>query len=384
MRKGYFMENINYYIAKSATMPNTSDGGSPSYCFDDVVLVKYTNYVKYGEARENEEQIATIVNQKNEEGVRTPKHLAIKREIVGDTSICWVLQERAKGESFAAYCQPYSPLISQQLENQFLLASAPSEHYEKFIRDVSSIFHMGLELKPKNLFYDKDVVHGGFTIIDLLFADGTPLDVTSLKEVLSLLSTIQGIYNSSYLSSYNRHATEEQVELSFRLRCKIKLRMLNALQKVIPCFEEHRRWILRTCSSEELDFFTKNGFPVEDLSLSAQECEQFDNRIQSIVDACLSKISRGEVEYWQVLANEIRIALDSWGMQAAWRYHKGNVRNIDEFEDAYDYKSACEKDLENAVIQKFQEKLLSMEGYTENPHLLEALHVYEEDAKKKK
>lgn len=382
-RKGVFMKDIDYYIEQAATMKNTSDGGSASYLFDDVVLVKYTNSVQYGEAREKEEEIAVVANEKNAQGVRTPKHLAIKREVVGDTSICWVLQERAKGENFSRYSQAYSSDVSQQLERQLCLASAPSIHYEQFISDVCAIFNMGLELKPKNLFYDKNVVDGGFTIIDLLFPNGTPLHFDSLKEVLDLLSIIQSVCNSSRVSFYNKEATEEQIEVSSRLSYKIMLRMMQAMQKVIPSFEEHRRWILRTFSPDLLEFFSNHDFVVGDLSLTEQEYVQFEKRVQSIVDECLSMICNGEVKYWQVMANEIRISLDVWGMQAAWLYHKDNGRNKEEFEDEYEYFSTCKQDLENLVAQKFHEALLSMASSTDNVYLSEALCDYEKSLKRK-
>ncbi|GEM_PF-6741190 len=40
--------DINEYIEKAKGMPNTSDGGSAAYHFDDVVLVKYETLTKYG------------------------------------------------------------------------------------------------------------------------------------------------------------------------------------------------------------------------------------------------------------------------------------------------------------------------------------------------
>lgn len=35
------MESIEYYIEQAMSMENTSNGGSPAYHFDDVVLIKY-------------------------------------------------------------------------------------------------------------------------------------------------------------------------------------------------------------------------------------------------------------------------------------------------------------------------------------------------------
>ena len=42
------MESIDYYILQAVSMENTSDGGSPAYHFDDVVLIKYHRRKRYG------------------------------------------------------------------------------------------------------------------------------------------------------------------------------------------------------------------------------------------------------------------------------------------------------------------------------------------------
>ena len=73
--------NIDEMIKQTENMQNVSDGGSPCYAFDQVVLVKYTMPIKYGRARKNEEIVAEFANKKNEMGVNTPKHLEIKRVV---------------------------------------------------------------------------------------------------------------------------------------------------------------------------------------------------------------------------------------------------------------------------------------------------------------
>jgi len=74
--------NIDEMIKSTATMDNISDGGSACYNFGDVILVKYITLEKYGIARKDEEKIFDIANMKNIQGVNTPKHLMIKREVV--------------------------------------------------------------------------------------------------------------------------------------------------------------------------------------------------------------------------------------------------------------------------------------------------------------
>lgn len=374
------MMNIDYYIEKAANMPNTSDGGSAAYHFDDVVLVKYVGLLKYGAAREGEEEIAILANRKNEMGVRTPKHLAVKRVVEGDKEICWVLQERAKGKSFASYTRTCDKDVDMQLENQKILATAPNSHYEKFVSDVCQLFNMGLELKPKNLFYDESVLDGGFTIIDLLDVNETSLDPTSLKNILDFIVIVQGIYNCTQVSSFNREATPEQVAMSYRLALKIKQRLLEAMEKVIPDFEQHKRWVLRALPFSDLELLEKNGYAVGDLSLNNDEYEQFDERVQAIIDECLKQIENGERKYWQIGANEIRIALDAWGLSSAWIYHSENERKIEGYEGSYAFHSFardCAKDLEELVNQEFDRQLEQYAKNGDNPYLLQAIQELE-------
>ena len=88
--------NIDELIEKSKSMPNISDGGSKAYSFGDYVLVRYDGHNKYGIARDMEEQVMVAVNNKNNIGVHTPKHVAMQRVVDGEMNYCYVLQERAK------------------------------------------------------------------------------------------------------------------------------------------------------------------------------------------------------------------------------------------------------------------------------------------------
>ncbi len=297
--------NIDKYIETSYTMKNTSDGGSIAYHFDDVVLIKYEYHTEYGIARINEEKIAQAANEKNRQGVYTPAHLAIKREIKNDISICWVLQERAKGKSFNYYC--YNKETEKQIAAQQILANAPISHYEKFIKDVIELFNFGLELKPKNLYYDEN---NGFTIIDLIGLKDKLFDYNSLKDIISLINMTQGIYNCSGISYYDDLATKEEKEISKQLFYKIKQKMLNAIAKNIPNFEQYRRWILRTMSPDFLAYLNDNEKSIEDLTLNNEEEEQFNKMIQEIVDDCLNKIISGKCKAWEISTNEIRIGLN--------------------------------------------------------------------------
>lgn len=178
------MNSIDDYIQMAEEMKSTSDGGSVAYHFQDVCLIKYTIGKKYGPARKSAEVVSEIANRKNGKGVRTPKHLGIKRLIVNENDVCYVLQERAKGENFRKYTDFKD--INAAIEMKSRLANAPDSHYEQLIRDFCELFHLGIELKPKNIFYDESIQDGGFTIIDLEGGTEEPLDSNSLEEVLEI------------------------------------------------------------------------------------------------------------------------------------------------------------------------------------------------------
>ncbi len=372
------MLDINSYIEASKTMTNTSDGGSAAYHFDDVVLVKYKLSLKYGIAREDEEKIATAANEKRAKGVRTPAHLAIKREVDEESSICWVLQERAKGQSFNNYC--YNNDIKTQLAMQSKIANAPLSHYKKLISDVCELFNFGLELKPKNIYYDEDLQNGGFTIIDLLCLKGDPFNPNSLKDILYLETLVQGIYNCSRISFFNKKATEEDKIKSNAQYYMIRKKIFQAMEQVIPNFKNQRKWVLRSMPFDTLEYFNQNGIEVGNLTLDDQECEQFSEVIKNIIASSINKIISGQNKLWEIYANEIRIDLSKSGMQYAWIYHKDNNRNPQEFTGdfaEYDYKRACEKDLEQFVIERFNLELLLLED-NNNEYLIQAKKDYDE------
>ena len=373
------MYNIDEYIKASAKMENVSDGGSECFDFGNVVLVKYKVSVKYSVnaiARENEELIAEAANKKRDMGVNTPYHLAIKRVTDDKDNICYVLQEKAKGASFNIYYKE----PADQLQVQELLLEAPDTVYEKCVSDLCELFNMGLELKGKNIFYDNSKDGAGFTFIDLLGYDTTPLNSDSISDVIRLDKMAGFIYNIPRISTYSKTATKEQIEESTILYYKMKQKTFKAMEKVVPTFSRFRRWVLRTYSNDVLDFFEKNGTVVGNLALNDDECREFDNYIEQIINECLKKIATGKNRFWQIRANEIRIALDTMGMQAAWKYHSANP--IDDpiaFDDKWDFERAREKYLEDIVNNKFNERLQSVADTSLNPNILKAKEDMDEE-----
>ncbi len=314
------MINIDDYINASASMPNTSDGGSAAYHFEDVVLIKYQTKLGYDVLpRKNEEVIASVANEKIKKGVRTPAHLGLKREIEGDTAICWVLQERAKGVNFNNYC--YIEDAKKQLAMQKILANAPSSHYEKLVADVIVLFNFGLELKSKNIFYDEDILNGGFTIIDLPQLTDKTFDFNSLKDVFLLNNMLSFIYsNNSVL--YSKNATDAEKEESRVLQYRIIQKVFMAMEKVIPNFGQHRRWLLRTMPDDVLAFFNNNGNDTSNLTLNEQECKYFGEMVQQVINDCLKGLVSGEYKAWDVIVNQIKSKLGNLGLFYNFRYHK--------------------------------------------------------------
>lgn len=377
------MKNIDEYIAKAANMKNTSDGGSPAYHFEDVVLVKYRGSTKYGRTRPTAELIAQKANEKNAEGVKTPAHLAIKRVIVDDKQekwfgedeleICWVLQERAKGKNFNSYC--YNQDSKTQLDMQSILANAPDSHYEKLVSDVSELLHLGLELKPKNMFYDESLHDGGFTIIDLLGVTGEPFNSHSFKDIMRLDGQLQCVCNFSRIDPLNEKESERDREISKQHYFKMRQKIFSAMEKAIPNFEQHRRWYLRTFPVDVLDFFEKNGTYVGDLSLNEQEYEQFNQNMKKIIDESIATIENGEKDYSEITFNKIRTDLEQLGMKSAWLYHQENNRNQDDFSCEFEsdnYDLTDSKDLEASLNQIFDNRLDILAHNSSNPNVLKA------------
>lgn len=233
------MKDISFYIEQSLNMENTSDGGSEAYHFNDgVVLIKYcypcaptnSNY-----ARKDEEQITEYVNKAIARGACTPEHLGIKREreeqelpFLGliENDICWVLQERAKGINLAKI---YDQGSNKSLQFISEIVDAPDVHYENLIRTICELYDCGLELKCKNVFYDKEF---GFTIIDLLRAPTKSFNSNSIEDVETVLNyTLGAITSPIQYSLYESKNNDLEQNLDL-----IRLKVVEAAEKVIPNF----------------------------------------------------------------------------------------------------------------------------------------------------
>lgn len=372
------MKNIDEYINQVNSKENISDGGSAAYDFGDVVLVKYVISTKYGIARENEELVAEAANEKNKKGVNTPAHLAVKRVNEGENNVCWVLQEKVKGVSFTKY-YAYNNSAQEQILLQQELLDAPDYHFEKCISDLSELFNMGLELKPKNIFYDNSKDGIGFSFIDLLEYNKTSMNSNSIVDLLKLDRMMQFICNFTTISSYDRNAIEDEKNKSLELSYSIRKKIFIIMEKVVPNFNQFRRWILRTYPKDVLDFFDKNGIYIGELSLTNEEYKQFNDYIEIIVNNCIEKIATGKNLFWEIEVNEIRIMLDEMGMRDAWNVHSSNpVKNIADFKDEWEFEDERRRSLDNLVNNLFNQKLLEIAKKSTNPFILQAKNDLEE------
>lgn len=365
------MVNIDDYIEKIKDMPNVSVGGSEAYAFGDVILVCYKTLKEYGIARECEDKVMISANAKNAIGVRTPKHLAMKRVDVDDTSYCFVLQEKAKGVPFTEYCRK-SP--EEQLKMQRKLISIPNSHYEKYVSDIMQLLYCGIEPKPKNVFYDDDPVNGGFTTIDLLgMSDGEEFNPDSIDDIKRVYQIVSLIGEFTTISLYDENATEEQKEMSHELNDIIKYRVILAMRRVVPNFDKYERIILRTLYSDSLENLKKMGLNFDDLTLTAEEEERINLDIQKIVLECVEKIASGKFEFWQIDSNEIRISSDKLCLPTDFSYSSNSGLNRSDFDDEYDYRKEASGLLKERALNDLYLALVEYSKTHNNDFINQAL-----------
>lgn len=362
------VKDIDYCIENSKDAKNISDSKTKAYLIDDLILIKYQCFSKYGHPRLDEENIMVDANKKRSKGVRTPYHYQIKTVIEGDKTICYVLQEKAKGISFKNYCNIKDPEL--QLKKQEEIVQIPQAHFEKYVSDMCELFGMGLEPQPRNFFYDKNE---GFTIIDLSNRETKKIDYDSLKDILELDKLLATVYDCSQVHYYVEN--EEQKAKSNLLNKQIRLKMFLALEKVIPTFKKFKRDILRSYPKDVVEYFAANKVEVGDLTLTQEEIVDFEKRINEIINNTLRKLALGKCTLEHIAYNEIRIELKANGLQNSWLYHKDN-KNAKGYIVDYDYQSSCAEELEDKVKSIFIDKLLNIKDYLDNQNIIDAQNVF--------
>ena len=370
------MKTIDKYIELSKKMKNTSRGGAPSYIFreDNVVLVEYSNLNEYGLARPMEEEVANSANKKNSEGVRTPKHIEIARVTEGERNYCYVLQELAQGRCMSDYKANYGD-IEGNITGMKWTSEIPQEHIEKAIKDLMELYNMGLELKPKNFFYDQE---NGYTFIDLLGYGEKP-EFNSLLEINTLCKYAQAMLSQYFVSKYDEGVTQQYINIFQNLKADVLNKMFKALSNVVPNFSQYRRYILRTLDKEILIKMFQKGYIQEDLSLTEKEIEEYNVMIANIVRKNLKSLEEGNTSYNNIMINEIRIEIEATGFKQSWFYHpeckKINVAGL----DSYDKDYTREQILLNNVYKMFNQKVVELAQTSTNENIQNA---YQEVLKK--
>ena len=362
------MKNIEEYIRDSYHMNNTSDGGSNAYFFNDgYVLVKYEMNASYGIARPEEEVVATKANELYKKGVNTPMHVAIKRETIKDKNICWVLQTKAPGISLINYTTDIND-SKQQLVMQQKLLDLPGEIYQKYFLDLLELYYLGIELKPKNIYLDEEK---GFTIIDLLGKfDYKKIDFTQV--LYATLECIRSSLAYTTIYSYKESTVEQRIESNILYK-KLMLKVLQnievALNK-IDNFDIYKRWLIRAFNEDEIKFFGENGYEFSNLTLNPNEEQIFDDLIDIGALKLIDMIANNERELWQIESNEARFFVQSYLLGNAWKYKKNNGLKKNVFEEEVYYDNASEVEVEEILLNRFVDKILSME--TNNPYIIKA------------
>lgn len=368
------MYNINQLINETKNMPNVSVGGSACYDFGDVVLVKYKNSREYGIARPEEEIVAKYVNKKNSEGVNTPKHLLIKREVVGNDDICWVLQEKAKGISYTHYCRDDDP--TKQLNNQIKITNLDDIHYKQLAFDLKELMHAGIELKPKNIYFDEKSKTGAFTIIDLL-GDRHNHEISKFKGDLidcnKLYNYVTNVLGLTFLSPYNEKATKQQIEKSKELLYIQQYKTFKTLLENVPEFKENARWIARSLSKETLLYFNDNGLNIQDLTLTIEEEERFAELCNNIVEESINKIKSGNYKYWQIESNENRICIKENLLVDAYKYSLNCKLTREKTEEEWLYEVRLQEHLEKVILKDINKRLKELyNSKDKNNYIVEA------------
>ena len=278
--------------------------------------------------------------------------------------ICFVLQEEAKGKIYSTYTDIED--YEKKLTIQEYFSNISSDILKKCITDLCELFNLGLELKPKNIFYDEKE---GFYFIDFLNPDNTPFDYNSVADFIRIKNNINQIFNLLKISEYSG-ADSKKVKKSKELYYKMMERVLLTLEE-LPNFKKFRRTILRTYSLDELNYLSNSGYLNEDLTLNEQEEKEFKENIDKIVQEAIEKIVSG-VELWDIQVNEVRLSLSKVGLEDNWRYHKSNDIKIQDYESYWEYSDASLKSLIEKVLNLVYEKIDILALDTNNINILKA------------
>lgn len=347
------MIDIKDAIEQSKCMNNISDGGSQCFDFGDVVLVKYscpTKYLKNGEhTRGCEEAVMEGINEKANDGVNTPRHLAMERLIEGENEICYVLQEKCKGFNCASRCE-YGVSYERICSDLEFVLNIPFEHYKKLISDGCKLFEMGYEAKNKNLFYDEQT---GFWFIDFLDNDKEHRFDSNdpVKVFKALKHRIPKPIQIASCMTYGEKLEKQQQEKSDLLKYSIKAKTLLAMKSVLPNFEKYEKFYLFEEQDDYKKYLMEEGIVKKDLfRFEEADYEVFQELYELVVNGIMDKIIHKGEKFWSIECNDIRIDSNLFELQTAWQFHPANDIKSEDFEDGYDYQ--------REVTYSFERKML--------------------------
>lgn len=346
------MISIDQAIELAKNKENMSNGGSACFDFGDVVLVKYSDslrYMKNGEhARSMEEEVMEGINHKADLGVNTPRHIALKRVIEGDYETCYVLQEKCKGTNCTNYSK-YGVSFNELVESLKFVLNIPFSHYQKLISDGCLLFEMGYEAKNKNLFYDEDT---GFWFIDFLGNDkNNPFDINDITKVFTALRyRIPKPLQIASIMKYDDKVSKEEQSTIDELKFAIKAKTLLAIKSVIPQFERYEKFFLLHESDAFKAYLVKEKITDKDLlKVTEEDYVVFDELYQTVLDGIIDKIVNKGDTFENIELNEIRNDSLLFNLQKFWQYHKDVSIDPSSFDDEYDYERAVSRD----YLQKF-------------------------------
>lgn len=377
------MIDIDRAIEQSKNKENISNGGSKCFDFGDVVLVKYMLPLKYVKpnyrARNNQELVMKGINNKNAQGVNTPKHIDMKRVVEGEYDICYVLQEKCKGKNCASM-SIYGVSTEKFIKDLEYILKIPFKQYRKLVHDSCMLYEMGCETKNKNLFYDENT---GFWFIDFLENNVNDIfDFNDSKKVFEIIKHI--IPNPLQISSvipYGKKLSEIEIQKINELKYLINGKLFLACKEEIPLLKKYEKFYLVECSDNYKKYMMENKLvdcnlfeaTDTDLILYNELFEMVVNKIcKGIINGTYLKKYNAEqrknkeeilvgMMYDDVESNQVRCDSELFNLPVFFEKFINNKFSSNEFEDKYEYSRASFDLFTKIMMDSIYKKLCSIE-----------------------
>ena len=359
------MIDIDSAIIESKNKENISNGGSACYDFGDVVLVKYSldfiGLKKGKHVREKSEEIMDAINIKNDNGVNTPRHYAVKRVVEGNSDVCYVLQQKCPGINTAKMWE-YGVSFDKRCEDLKFVLNIPFEHYKKLISDGIQLYEMGYEKAARNLFYDRET---GFWYIDFLTNDKNDIfDENNLIHVYKALKWVipEPLYMASRMD-YNSKLTPEEQKKEKYLENAIKAKTLLAIREVLPSFKKYEKLFLVVENDDYKEYLMKEGIVNTNLMvLEENDYKTFNEIYESIINELIDKVANKEFDFRRIKSTTIENECRLFKLSKIWEMHKENTIKRDEFESRSDYEYEVSNQLYTRILYDLIDRLKELEG----------------------